>query len=51
MFRGCGSSGIHPTYPYIAFNDLRKVDNLKRLFADAYRDTPVTVMASSKPSQ
>src|ERR1700728_2501429 len=42
---------LHPTYPYIVFNDLPKVDNLKRLFADAYRDMRVTVMASSKPSQ
>ena len=42
---------LHPSYPYIVFNDLPKVDNLKRLFADIYRDTPVTVMASSKPSQ
>jgi len=42
---------LHPTYPYIVFNDLPKLDNLKRLFADVYRETPVTVMASSKPSQ
>jgi len=42
---------LHPTYPYIVFNDLPKVDNLKRLFATEYRDTPVTVMASSRPSQ
>jgi len=42
---------VHPSYPYIVFNDLPKVDNLKRLFPDAYRATPVTVMASSKPSQ
>jgi peptide-methionine (S)-S-oxide reductase len=42
---------LHPSYPYIVINDLPKVDNLKRLFADDYRDTPVTVMASSRPSQ
>ncbi len=42
---------LHPTYPYIVFNDLPKVENLKRLFADEYRDAPVTVMASNKPSQ
>lgn len=41
----------HPSYPYIVFNDAPKVENLKRLFADYYRDAPVTVMASSKPSQ
>jgi len=42
---------LHPSYPYIVFNDAPKVVNLKRLFADYYRDTPVTVMASSKPTQ
>jgi peptide-methionine (S)-S-oxide reductase len=42
---------LHPTYPYIVFNDLPKVENLKRLFADQYRETPVTVMASNRPSQ
>ncbi len=42
---------LHPSYPYIVFNDLPKVENLKQLFADFYRDTPVTVMAASKPSQ
>jgi peptide-methionine (S)-S-oxide reductase len=42
---------VHPNYPYIVFNDLPKVDNLKQLFAADYRDTPVTVMASNKPSQ
>ena len=42
---------LHPHYPYIVFNDLPKVENLKQLFADTYRDTPVTVLASSKPSQ
>ena len=42
---------VHPTYPYIVFNDLPKVANLRRLFPDLYRDTPVTVLASSKPSQ
>jgi peptide-methionine (S)-S-oxide reductase len=42
---------LHPSYPYIVFNDLPKVENLQRLFADVYRDTPVTVMASNRPSQ
>ncbi len=36
----------HPTQPYIAFNDLPKVDNLKRLFPDVWRETPVTVAAA-----
>jgi peptide-methionine (S)-S-oxide reductase len=42
---------LHPSYPYIVFNDAPKVENLKRLFAENYRDMPVTVMAASKPSQ
>ncbi len=42
---------LHPAYPYIVYNDAPKVENLKRLFSDAYRDMPVTVMASSKPTQ
>jgi len=42
---------LHPFYPYIMFNDAPKVANLKRLFAADYRDTPVTVAASSRPSE
>jgi peptide-methionine (S)-S-oxide reductase len=42
---------LHPAYPYIVFNDLPKVENLKHLFADYYRQTPVTVTASNRPSQ
>jgi peptide-methionine (S)-S-oxide reductase len=42
---------LHPSYPYIVFNDLPKLDELKRLFADNYREMPVTVMASSRSSQ
>ena len=38
---------LHPSYPYIVFNDLPKVDNLSKLFKADYRETPVTVMASS----
>src|SRR6202522_2379761 len=41
----------HPSYPYIVYNDAPKVENLKHLFAAEYRDVPVTVMASSKPTQ
>jgi peptide-methionine (S)-S-oxide reductase len=42
---------LHPSYPYIVFNDAPKVENLKRLFAADYRDTPVTVMAANRPTQ
>jgi peptide-methionine (S)-S-oxide reductase len=34
---------LHPNQPYIAINDLPKVENLKRLFPDAYRAEPVLV--------
>lgn len=30
----------HPTQPYIVYNDLPKVDNLKRLFPLLYRESP-----------
>jgi peptide-methionine (S)-S-oxide reductase len=34
---------LHPKQPYIVFNDLPKIDNLKKLFAENYRDKPVLV--------
>ena len=34
---------LNPTYPYIVYNDLPKVANLKQLFPNLYRDTPVLV--------
>jgi peptide-methionine (S)-S-oxide reductase len=34
---------LNPGSPYIMFNDLPKVENLKRLFPDRYRDKPVLV--------
>ncbi len=39
---------LHPTQPYIVFNDLPKVDNLKRLFADRWRDDPVLVASANR---
>ena len=33
----------NPDYPYIVYYDLPKIENLKRLFPDLYRDTPVLV--------
>jgi len=36
---------LHPTQPYIAYNDLPKIVHLKRMFLDIYRDTPVLVRA------
>jgi peptide-methionine (S)-S-oxide reductase len=38
---------LHPNHPYIAFNDLPKIDNLKRLYPDLYRPTPVLVGSGS----
>ena len=37
----------NPTYPYIVFNDLPKIESLKRLFPEAYRADPVLVGAKS----
>ena len=34
---------LNPGYPYIVFNDLPKVENLKRLFPEDFRATPVLV--------
>lgn len=35
---------LNPTYPYIAYYDLPKIENLERMFPDLYRDKPVLVM-------
>jgi len=42
---------LHPDDPYIVSNDLPKLANLKRLFPDYYRETPVTALASNKPTE
>jgi peptide-methionine (S)-S-oxide reductase len=34
---------LHPNQPYIAYNDLPKVENLKKLFADNYIEKPTLV--------
>jgi peptide-methionine (S)-S-oxide reductase len=34
----------HPRAPYIAINDMPKIDDLKSLFTDIYRETPVLVL-------
>ena len=38
---------LHPNNPYIAANDLPKVENLKKIFADVFRDKPNLVAAAS----
>ncbi len=37
---------LNPGHPYIVFNDLPKVENLKRLFPESYRADPVLVSSS-----
>jgi peptide-methionine (S)-S-oxide reductase len=37
----------HPDQPYIAYNDLPKIEALKRVYAGYYRDTPVMVHTPS----
>jgi peptide-methionine (S)-S-oxide reductase len=34
---------LHPNQPYIAYNDIPKVENLKKLFADDYTEKPTLV--------
>jgi peptide-methionine (S)-S-oxide reductase len=39
---------LHPYQPYIAYNDAPKVENLKKLFPDVWRDKPVLVAEAGK---
>ena len=39
---------LHPQHPYIAFNDLPKVEELKRLYPDRYQVKPVLVTTTSR---
>lgn len=39
---------LNPTYPYIVYNDLPKIENLKRLFPDLYRERPVLTLQTSR---
>jgi peptide-methionine (S)-S-oxide reductase len=36
---------LHPAQPYIVYNDLPKIDDLKKMFPDLYRADPVLVTA------
>jgi peptide-methionine (S)-S-oxide reductase len=38
---------LHPNNPYIAFNDMPKLDELKRFFPDLYRAEPALVATAS----
>ena len=35
---------LNPTYPYILFNDMPKIENLRLLFPGAFRNEPVLVL-------
>src|SRR6202166_1718368 len=37
---------LHPSQPYIAYNDIPKVENLKKLFADNYQNKPTLVSSA-----
>jgi peptide-methionine (S)-S-oxide reductase len=38
---------LHPGHPYIVFNDLPKIENLKRLFPAQFSTKPVLVHANA----
>jgi peptide-methionine (S)-S-oxide reductase len=38
---------LHPNQPYIYFNDLPKIANMKKVFGDIYREKPVLVRQAS----
>ena len=38
---------LHPSQPYIAYNDLPKIENLKKIFAENYIEKP-TLVSSAK---
>ncbi|RJF70767.1 peptide-methionine (S)-S-oxide reductase MsrA [Rhodopseudomonas palustris] len=37
---------LHPSQPYIVYNDLPKIDNLKKLFPKDYREKPALVSSA-----
>jgi peptide-methionine (S)-S-oxide reductase len=39
---------LHPMQPYIAINDAPKVENLKTMFPELWREAPVTVAQAAK---
>lgn len=39
---------LHPSQPYIVFNDAPKVENLKKMFAEVWREKARTVREASK---
>ena len=41
---------LNPDYPYIVYNDLPKIENLKRLFPSLYQDDPALVSEAAAVS-
>ncbi|HXW29653.1 MAG TPA: peptide-methionine (S)-S-oxide reductase MsrA [Xanthobacteraceae bacterium] len=41
---------LHPYSPYIVINDLPKIENLRRLYADLYRAEPKLVVGQRSPN-
>jgi len=41
---------LNPRYPYIVYNDLPKIENLKRFFPGLFRATPVLVSQAQTPA-
>jgi len=39
---------LHPNQPYIAYNDLPKIENLKKIFAQNYIEKPTPTLVSSR---
>lgn len=39
---------LNPTYPYIVFHDLPKIEDLKQHFPELYRADPVLVSQLAK---
>ncbi len=39
---------LHPNQPYIVYNDLPKIENLKKIFANLYRDKPALVRNATR---
>ena len=42
---------LHPNQPYIAFNDIPKVENLKKIFTENYIEKPTLVSRPRLPTK
>ena len=39
---------LNPTAPYIVYNDLPKIEHLRQLFPEVYREDPVLVSEAAR---